>query len=221
MNPRLLCAVMMVAAIPAAVAPAGAQFDYGPDTCREGFVWREAFPGDHVCVTPEARAQAAQDNAQAALRKDPRGAYGPDTCLPGYVWREARPGDVVCVTPETRSQTAADNAQADARRANGSLGRAWRGAVVTGRIETEARHTQPSLPPPPDPRCQRYASRAVEQFRMTIDRPKCRLREDGRWNLRYQDHYDWCLTAQDAAVWAEERARDDHLYRCGAQVRFD
>jgi hypothetical protein len=29
----------------------------GPDTCLEGFVWREAFPGDHVCVTWETRQQ--------------------------------------------------------------------------------------------------------------------------------------------------------------------
>jgi hypothetical protein len=31
----------------------------GPDTCQQGFVWREARPGDHVCVTPETRSQAA------------------------------------------------------------------------------------------------------------------------------------------------------------------
>jgi hypothetical protein len=31
-------------------------------------VWREAHPGDHVCVTPETRAQTAADNRQAAAR---------------------------------------------------------------------------------------------------------------------------------------------------------
>jgi hypothetical protein len=36
--------------------------------CREGFVWREAGPDDHVCVTPETRAQVALDNQQAASR---------------------------------------------------------------------------------------------------------------------------------------------------------
>jgi hypothetical protein len=56
---------------------------------------------------------------------------------------------------------------------------------------------------------------------MTIDRPKCRIPEDGRWHLRYQEHYDWCLNATDAAIRAEEKVRDDHLYLCGAQVRFD
>ena len=38
------------------------------DTCVQGYVWREAVPGDHVCVTPETRAQAAQDNSLAASR---------------------------------------------------------------------------------------------------------------------------------------------------------
>ena len=95
------------------VQPASAQ-----DSCRQGFVWREAFPGDHVCVTPQTRTQAAQDNRQADTRRQSGGGdYGPNTCRPGYVWREARSGDVVCVTPETRSQTAKDNAQAAARRA--------------------------------------------------------------------------------------------------------
>ncbi len=91
---------------------------YDPDTCRQGYVWREAFPGDHVCVTGETRAQAAYDNSQAAARREPSGGeYGPDTCRQGYVWREADPDDHVCVTGETRAQTAYDNSQADARRA--------------------------------------------------------------------------------------------------------
>jgi hypothetical protein len=90
---------------------------YGPDTCVTGFVWREAFAGDTVCVTPETRSQAAADNAQAAARREPNGgAYGPNTCKSGFVWRVARSDDLVCVTPATRDQTAADNAQASARR---------------------------------------------------------------------------------------------------------
>lgn len=94
-----------------------ADLPYGPDTCKQGFVWREAFPGDTVCVTPQTRSQAAADNAQAAARRSPNGGpYGPDTCKSGFVWREARPEDHVCVTPETRAQTAAENAQANQRR---------------------------------------------------------------------------------------------------------
>ena len=89
-----------------------------PDTCLQGYVWREAVPGDHVCVTPETRTQAAQDNSLATSRRSPTGgAYGPDTCLQGYVWRGVVPSDHVCVTGETRAQTAEDNNLAASRRA--------------------------------------------------------------------------------------------------------
>ena len=89
-------------------APLGA-----PDTCEPGFVWREAFPGDHVCVTPAQRDLAKADNAAAASRRVP----GSDTCQSGFVWREARPDDHVCVTPQTRDQVRYDNSQAAVRRA--------------------------------------------------------------------------------------------------------
>lgn len=88
-----------------------------PDACVQGFVWRDAFSVDHVCVTPQTREQAAQDNAQAAARVDPAGgAFGSDTCQQGFVWREASPNDHVCVTPETHTATANDNAQGPQRR---------------------------------------------------------------------------------------------------------
>ena len=87
------------------------------DRCIDGYVWREAFVGDHVCVSPPVRAATAADNARAAERIDPGGAYGPQTCVAGFVWREARPSDRVCVIPKRRSGAAADNAAADARRA--------------------------------------------------------------------------------------------------------
>ncbi len=84
--------------------------------CRNGFVWREAVAGDHVCVTPGTRAEAADDNAHADMRVSMRNrSYGPDTCKQGYVWREATPDDHVCVTPGTRDQTADDNAHAESR----------------------------------------------------------------------------------------------------------
>ena len=84
--------------------------------CLSGYVWREAFAGDHTCVPPATRTQAASDNGQAAARRQPGGgAYGPDTCRQGYVWREAGPNDHVCVTPEARAQAAADNRAAGTR----------------------------------------------------------------------------------------------------------
>ena len=87
------------------------------DLCTSGFVWRDAFEGDHVCVTPEHRDQAAQDNAAAASRVDPNGAFGPNSCVVGYVWRVAKPDDLVCVTAEERDRVAVDNAEGPSRRA--------------------------------------------------------------------------------------------------------
>jgi hypothetical protein len=100
-------------------APASADpLPYGPDTCIQGFVWREANPNDHVCVTPAVRSQTAQENQLAGSRRDPNGGpYGPDTCLQGYVWRDAFEGDHVCVTPDVRTDAANDNAAAASRMA--------------------------------------------------------------------------------------------------------
>lgn len=87
----------------------------GPDTCLPGFVWRNAYPGDAVCVTPQSRDQAASDNSQAPSRVDPHGPYGPNSCIVPYVWRNAYHGDAVCVTTDTRDQVELDNSQAQSR----------------------------------------------------------------------------------------------------------
>ncbi|CAI4214407.1 unnamed protein product [Parascedosporium putredinis] len=84
--------------------------DYGPDTCLQGYVWREAFAGDHVCVPPSSRTAAKADNAAAASRIQLVGGnVGPGVCKSGFVWRSARPLDRVCVTPATRTRTAQEN----------------------------------------------------------------------------------------------------------------
>jgi hypothetical protein len=85
---------------------------YGPDTCAQGYVWREAIPSDHVCVTPDVRTRTQQENAAAAGLRDPNGAYGSNSCKQGYVWRNAFNGDAVCVTPNIRDDVAAENAAA-------------------------------------------------------------------------------------------------------------
>jgi hypothetical protein len=38
------------------------------DPCQEGFVWRKAFAGDHVCGSAATRRQAAIDKATARSR---------------------------------------------------------------------------------------------------------------------------------------------------------
>jgi hypothetical protein len=85
---------------------------FGPDTCAQGYVWREAIPSDHVCVTPDVRTRTQQENTAAPGLRDPNGAYGSNSCKQGYAWRNAFNGDAVCVTPNIRDEVAAENAAA-------------------------------------------------------------------------------------------------------------
>lgn len=133
-------ALSIAAALASPATPAPADGDFGPDTCLNGFVWREAVPTDHVCVTPTVRTQTRQDNSLAASRRSATGGpFGPDTCLSGFVWREAVVGDRVCVTPATRDQARSDNANAVSRRNDlrttvGTYGLPSRYRVQTGQI---------------------------------------------------------------------------------------
>lgn len=111
---RLIAAAAVVAG-PACLIMALANADplpYGPDTCAQGYVWREAGPSDHVCVTPETRHNNAEVNGLQGLFLVRR----PDgTCTPGLVWREAYPGDHACADPSVREQVRIDNAAAASR----------------------------------------------------------------------------------------------------------
>ncbi|MDT5093507.1 MAG: hypothetical protein QOH60_2870 [Mycobacterium sp.] len=116
-HPKILSLFTAAAAV--AVALPGSAFadplPYGPDTCIQGYVWRNARDGDTVCVTPATRDLIAKENANPKANKDPNGAYGPESCKQGFVWREAFDGDSICVTPNERAQTLADNAAAQSR----------------------------------------------------------------------------------------------------------
>ncbi|GAA2071811.1 hypothetical protein [Actinomadura alba] len=107
---RVLAALAVAAGVVAVEAPAAVAAPYGPYTCKNGFVWREAVPGDQVCVTPQIRDQAVDENAWAPYRREPNGgAWGPNTCKTGFVWRLVRPNDLVCVPPASRDQAYSDN----------------------------------------------------------------------------------------------------------------
>jgi hypothetical protein len=82
---------------------------YGPASCRQGFVWRNAFDGDVVCVTPARQTQVQAENANAGSTRAGAGASGPNTCKNGFVWRAARPSDLVCVTIQSRAQVKSEN----------------------------------------------------------------------------------------------------------------
>jgi hypothetical protein len=88
---------------------------YAQAKCTQGYVWREATRGDYVCVTPQTRRQAWNDNALQDARRAGRGPYGYETCKRGYVWREATTDDKVCVTPATRDQARYDSSRARQR----------------------------------------------------------------------------------------------------------
>jgi hypothetical protein len=90
----------------------------GPDTCKSGYVWREAISNDHVCVLPESREQARKDNELRARRVS---SSGSETCIQGYVWREVVSSDRMCVTPQVRQRTKVENEQFENNRARGSL----------------------------------------------------------------------------------------------------
>jgi len=85
--------------------------------CQSGWVWREARPGDTVCVLPATRTETSQENRLAASRR----VSGGSNCLTGFVWRQAYPGDLVCVTPGSRARAQADNRSATSRVASTGL----------------------------------------------------------------------------------------------------
>jgi hypothetical protein len=99
---------------------------YGPDSCKDGFVWREAFSGDHACVTKQSKDTASAENRDASGRVQPGvGSSGPGTCKSPFVWREAdrngpaaAPGrDHVCVVATRRDGVWAENAAARGNKA--------------------------------------------------------------------------------------------------------
>ena len=92
-------------------AQAAPTCQFGVDQCKFGFVWREAFSGDHACVSGASRNQALSDNNDSPNRKEPNS----DNCKLGWVWREANTADHVCVTGTVRNTTKQENALAASR----------------------------------------------------------------------------------------------------------
>ena len=111
----------IVAAQPAA-PPARSIATPAAAVCIQGYVWREAYASDTVCVEPPRREEVRLENNLGWSRRVPGGgAYGPDTCQDGYVWREARPSDHVCVPPASRSLAASENVRTSRLRATMSI----------------------------------------------------------------------------------------------------
>ncbi len=111
------------------VIVAHAQQPYPTVVCSPGYVWRDAFDGDLICVTPQRYAQVQDENRYASEHIDPNAVvYGftnSDDCLPGYMWRLAGPNDRVdpnhqvdrvCVTLKAYDQATDENNHADDHR---------------------------------------------------------------------------------------------------------
>ncbi|WP_162641665.1 hypothetical protein [Streptosporangium sp. 'caverna'] len=100
---------------PAAAATTGTALtssqSYGPYTCMRGYVWREAFPNDFVCVLPDWRMVTAAENKARVANRFPTYPH-PDKCRPGFVWRQAGLADYVCVSPASRNFNQAYNRSA-------------------------------------------------------------------------------------------------------------
>lgn len=71
--------------------------------CANGYVWRDAVPGDRVCVPLQRRESVKRDNETGSVSR---------SCARGLVWREAVPTDRLCVSPAERDRVKRENAEA-------------------------------------------------------------------------------------------------------------
>jgi hypothetical protein len=69
-------------------------------------------------------------------------------------------------------------------------------------------------------RCADYASGAVRDYQTMRKFQKCLVPDSPRWQNVVDNHYRWCLTTRPESLAAENRARTDHLKRCGASHNF-
>ena len=62
--------------------------------------------------------------------------------------------------------------------------------------------------------CRDYATAAVRQVEIARSTPACNRGTGARWTTDYKVHFDWCLTADPAAVEAERTARTNWIWSC-------
>jgi len=63
--------------------------------------------------------------------------------------------------------------------------------------------------------CRDYATAAIRQVRGALNNPPCLPGLQGaRWSADFQVHYNWCLTANYAAMGSERDARTAYLRSC-------
>jgi hypothetical protein len=73
--------------------------------------------------------------------------------------------------------------------------------------------TMPSRAADPD-YCAQYARLAIHEVQVNMATPGCFKGFDRRWNLNYDQHYQWCLTVPYAVADTERDYRRMRVAQC-------
>ena len=86
-------------------------------------------------------------------------------------------------------------------------------AILSSAFASQAMAANPSY-------CNKYANAAVGQyFQATQKYPQCAGGISGmRWMPDFQAHYNWCISADPAAVQHEWDQRGQYLYMCSRNM---
>jgi hypothetical protein len=68
--------------------------------------------------------------------------------------------------------------------------------------------------------CSEYARSAVVQYRTYQSIPGCFQGSNLRWNPRYYQHFEWCLSTNVGTAEAERDGRIETLARCKARAGY-
>ena len=173
----------------------GVPSDLNPETCAEGFVWREATPVDKVCVTRRRREAVARANASGRRMT---------TCPEGQVHRlavAARPGvdrgDILCVSPADRNLVREENAAAYSRTFRAQASGPW--SCKTGFVWRQANSYDRVCVTP-----EAAAAIAQQNRQNPLGTTPCRTGPRGGRSAWPGDNR--CVTAEEAAVVAAQNA---------------
>jgi hypothetical protein len=171
----------------------GVPRDLTPETCAEGFVWREATPADKVCVTRRRREAVARANASGTQMA---------TCPSGQVHRlaaEPRLGvaraDLICVSPAERNLVREENA-AYSRTFRAQASGPW--SCKPGFVWRQANNYDRVCVRPEAAEAIAQQNRELSPVRLSCT--------DGRVSRRAWLSDSRCVTAAEAAVVADQNA---------------
>jgi hypothetical protein len=85
---------------------------YGSNSCKQGYVWRNAFNGDAVCVTPNIRDDVAAENAAASSHVAQQQPARQPAQQSEMVWKATGHGDTYNIVIDDGKTTQTLNAEA-------------------------------------------------------------------------------------------------------------